>query len=93
MARTVHSRVIDAVPIEPLFCTGERGKIPGMAFAEGQQVRMKCGQGVGVVSKKLASLQDMYVVQLDGNHTPPKKLAHESDLELLLLRADERQLA
>jgi hypothetical protein len=34
----------------------------------------------------------MYVVELDGNHTPPKKLAHESDLELLL-RADERQMA
>jgi len=63
-----------------------------MAFAEGQQVRVKGGKASGVVARKLAYLQDMYVVELDGNHTPPKKLAHESDLELLL-RVDERQMA
>lgn len=63
-----------------------------MAFAEGQQVLMKRGQVSGVVARKLAHLQDMYVVQLDGDHKPPKKLAHESDLELLLL-ADKRQSA
>ncbi len=60
-----------------------------MAFAEGQQVLMKSGQVTGVVARKLAYLKDMYVVQLEGNHTPGKKLAHESDLELLL-RADQR---
>ena len=63
-----------------------------MAFTEGQQVRVKGGQGIGRVDRKLASFQDMYVILMDGNHTPPKKLAHESDLELLL-RADERQSA
>jgi hypothetical protein len=63
-----------------------------MAFVEGQQVRVKRGQARGVVARKLAYLQDMYVVQLDGNQTPPKKLAHESDLELVV-RADERQSA
>jgi len=92
MARADPTRGRDRVPIEPLFHFGKRGKIPSMAFAEGQQVRVKGGQASGVVARKLAYLQDMYVVQLDGNHTPPKKLAHESDLELLL-RADERQLA
>lgn len=61
-----------------------------MAFLMGQPVRFKCGQTSGVVAKKLASFQDMYVIDLDGNHTPPKKLAHESDLEL---RADERRTA
>jgi hypothetical protein len=60
-----------------------------MAFAEGQQVLMKRGQVTGVVARKLAHLQDMYVVQLEGDHTPAKKLAHESDLELLL-RVDQR---
>jgi hypothetical protein len=63
-----------------------------MAFAEGQQVLMKKGQVVGVVAKKLAHYKDMYVVQLNGNHLPPKKLAHESDLELVL-RPDERRMA
>ncbi len=60
-----------------------------MAFAEGQQVRVKQGQAVGVVDRKLAYLQDMYVVLLSGNQTPAKKLAHESDLEL----AEERHSA
>lgn len=68
------------------------GKNGRMAFAEGQQVRVKRGQVVGVVDRKLAYLQDMYVVLLDGNHTPARKLAHESDLELVL-RVDERQTA
>jgi hypothetical protein len=63
-----------------------------MAFTEGQKVRVKGGQASGVVARKLAYLQDMYVVQLDGNHLPPKKLAHESDLELVL-RGDDRQRA
>jgi hypothetical protein len=63
--------------------------MPCMAFAEGQQVLMKRGQVTGVVARKLAHLQDMYVVQLEGDHTPAKKLAHESDLELLL-RVDQR---
>jgi hypothetical protein len=63
-----------------------------MAFVEGQQVRVKGGQASGVVARKLAYLQDMYVVHLDGNHTPARKLAHESDLELLL-RTDERRSA
>jgi hypothetical protein len=63
-----------------------------MAFAEGQQVRVKGGQAVGTVARKLAYLQDMYVVHMEGNYTPAKKLAHESDLELLL-RVEERQSA
>ena len=92
MTRPVHSRVIGDVPIGPLFRFGKRGKMAGMGFAEGQQVRVKRGQAIGTVARKLAQLQDMYVVQLEGNHTPPKKLAHESDLELLMQGA-ERQSA
>lgn len=60
-----------------------------MAFAEGQQVLMKRGQVAGVVARKLAHLQDMYVVQLEGNHMPMKKLAHESELE----RVEQRRSA
>ncbi len=63
-----------------------------MAFAEGQRVRVKVGETSGIVARKLAFFQDMYVIELDGNRTPPMKLAHESDLELML-RADERQSA
>ncbi|HEY1501783.1 MAG TPA: hypothetical protein VGF88_19570 [Acidobacteriaceae bacterium] len=92
MAQTLHSGGIADVSIELLFGPGNQGKIRRMAFAEGQQVRVKGGQVSGVVARKLAYLQDMYVVHLDGNQTPSKKLAHESDLELLLL-ADERRSA
>jgi hypothetical protein len=73
-----------------LFVGPKQGKILAMAFAEGQRVRV--GESSGIVARKLAFFQDMYVVQLDGNHTPPKKLAHESDLELML-RVEERQSA
>lgn len=76
----------------PLFRDPIPGKMERMTFAVGQPVRVKFGQTSGVVARKLAAFQDMYVVQLDGNHTPPKKLAHESDLELLR-RVDERHSA
>ncbi len=62
-----------------------------MAFTEGQQVRVKRGELIGIVRRKLAHLQDMYVVEVNGNHTPGKKLAHESELEAL--QADERRSA
>lgn len=52
-----------------------------MAFAEGQQVRLKQGQHTGFIHRKLAHLADMYVVQLDTAPAPVKKLAHETDLE------------
>jgi hypothetical protein len=55
-----------------------------MAFAEGQQVLVKCGQQTGTIDRKLSYLADMYVVALHGQHTPKKKLAHESDLEPLI---------
>jgi hypothetical protein len=63
-----------------------------MAFAEGQQVRVKRGQGIGRIDRKLVHLQDMYVILMEGNPTPAKKLAHESELELLM-RGDARQSA
>lgn len=88
----LHAGGMEGVPIWPLFHFGNRCKMGRMAFTEGQQVRVKGGQASGVVARKLAYLQDMYVVQLDGNHLPPKKLAHESDLELVL-RGDDRQRA
>jgi hypothetical protein len=75
-----------------LFRCAKQGIIWRMAFTEGQKVRVKGGQASGVVARKLAYLQDMYVVHLDGNQIPAKKLAHESDLELLG-RADARMSA
>jgi hypothetical protein len=63
-----------------------------MAFAEGQRVVVKVGQTSGIVARKLAFYQDMYVIDLDGSPKPPRKLAHESDLELALL-ADDRKSA
>lgn len=57
--------------------------LPGMAFAEGQPVLLKHGLHTGTIHRKLAYLQDMYVVQLDGAQNPVKKLAHVSDLEPL----------
>lgn len=54
-----------------------------MAFAEGQQVRIKQGQQVGRIAKKLTYIDDMYVVVVDGKVAPEKKIAHGSDLELL----------
>ena len=90
--RRVHPRGMEFVPIEPLFRGAFQGNMRRMEFMVGQQVRVKLGQTSGVVTKKLAAFQDMYVIQLDGNHIPPKKLAHESDLELMRL-ADNRQSA
>lgn len=54
-----------------------------MAFAEGQQVRVKLGQHTGTIHRKLSYLDDMYVVLLHGKQLPNKKLAHETDLEPL----------
>jgi hypothetical protein len=62
-----------------------------MAFKEGERVRLKRGELIGIVSRKLAHLQDMYVIEVDG-HKPAKKLAHESELELLT-KPDERKSA
>lgn len=59
-----------------------------MAFAEGQQVRVKGGHR-GTIARKLAFFDDMYVVLLDGNQTPPRRLAHEADLEPVIC-AEER---
>lgn len=62
-----------------------------MAFAEGQQVRVKSGQFRGTISRKLAFFDDMYVVMLEGKQIPQRKLAHESELEALM--AEERLFA
>jgi len=63
-----------------------------MAFAEGQQVRVKQGQSQGTITRKLAFFDDLYVVLLDGTQSPQRKLAHESELELLT-DAEERMSA
>ena len=68
-----------------------------MAFAEGQQVRIKQGQALGTIARKLAFFEDMYVVNMPAGHTPARKLAHESELELLVgehqIRMPERPMA
>jgi hypothetical protein len=62
-----------------------------MAFQEGEKVRVKRGELIGIVSRKLAHLKDMYVIELDGNRKPAKKLAHESELEPV--KIEERRSA
>ena len=54
-----------------------------MAFAEGQQVRLKQGQQTARIAKKLSYMDDMYVVLIDGARAQQKRIAHASDMELL----------
>lgn len=80
------------LPVRVIVTATEKGQDSRMAFTEGERVRVKRGELIGIVARKLAHLQDMYVIEVDGNHKPTKKLAHESDLELLM-KTDERRSA
>jgi len=62
-----------------------------MTFKEGQLVRVKNQQLTGRVAKKLASIDDVYVIQLDPAPNPEEKLVRGADLELL--RADDQEIA
>jgi hypothetical protein len=61
-----------------------------MDFAEGQRVRIKDKQAVGTIEKKLASLDDVYVVLFDHASRREEKLVRGADLELL---AENQKLA
>jgi hypothetical protein len=54
-----------------------------MAFAIGQQVRIKDKQILGKIEKKLASLDDVYVVQCEESSRAGEKLVRGDDLELI----------
>jgi hypothetical protein len=54
-----------------------------MVFAVGQQVRIKDKKIVGKIEKKLASLDDVYVVLCDEISRAGEKLVRGDDLELL----------
>lgn len=54
-----------------------------MAFAIGQKVRIKDKKIVGKIEKKLASLDDVYVVLCEESSRAGEKLVRGDDLELL----------
>ncbi|MFP5227228.1 MAG: hypothetical protein ACLGXA_06325 [Acidobacteriota bacterium] len=53
-----------------------------MNFKQGQHVRIKGKQMVGLVEKKLTSLDDVYVVLL-GDKQEEEKLVRGADLEVI----------
>jgi hypothetical protein len=54
-----------------------------MAFVAGQQVRIKDKKIIGKIEKKLASLDDVYVVLCDESSRVGEKLVRGEDLELV----------
>lgn len=59
-----------------------------MVFAVGQQVRIKDKKILGKIEKKLASLDDVYVVQCDDRLRFGEKLVRGDDLEPVSDRAE-----
>ena len=54
-----------------------------MTFTQGQRVFIRGKQFVGVVEKKLASLNNVYAVRIDNISPIEEKLVRGEDLELL----------
>lgn len=54
-----------------------------MTFDVGQHVRIKNKQILGKIQKKLASLDDVYVVQCEENSFAGEKLVRGDDLEVV----------
>ncbi len=54
-----------------------------MTFNQGQRVRIRGKQFVGTVEKKLASLNNVYVVMLDNALQNQDKLVRGEDLEVI----------
>jgi hypothetical protein len=52
-----------------------------MTFNQGQRVRIKGGQSVGTVEKKLTSLDNVYVIKIDKPNE--EKLVRGEDLEVI----------
>jgi hypothetical protein len=54
-----------------------------MTFTQGQRVFIRGKQFVGVVEKKLVSLNNVYAVRIDNISPIEEKLVRGEDLELL----------
>jgi len=54
-----------------------------MTFNQGQRVRIRGKQFVGTIEKKLASLNNVYVVTLDNALQNQDKLVRGEDLEVV----------
>ena len=54
-----------------------------MNFKHGQRVRLRGKHTVGIVEKKLSSLDDVYVVLIEHVSSPEEKLVRGADLEAL----------
>lgn len=52
-----------------------------MTFSQGQRVRIRGKQFVGIVEKQLTSLQNVYIVMLENALTKEDKLVRGEDLE------------
>jgi hypothetical protein len=62
-----------------------------MTFAVGQHVRIKNKQIRGQIQRKLASLDDVYVVQCEESSIADEKLVRGDDLELISDRNDAKR--
>jgi len=54
-----------------------------MTFNQGQRVRIRGKQCLGIVEKKLKSLDDVYVIVIDDATLSEEKLVRGEDLEAL----------
>lgn len=62
-----------------------------MVFATGQRVRIKNKTIIGKVEKKLASFDDVYVIQCEEKTLAMERLVRGDDLELLSEGERQRQ--
>jgi len=53
-----------------------------MTFKQGQRVRIRGKKFVGTVEKKLASLDNVYVIVIDSTSPSEEKLVRGEDLEI-----------
>jgi len=53
-----------------------------MTFNQGQRVRIKGKKSVGTVEKKLASLDNVYVIVIENATPSEEKLVRGEDLEI-----------
>jgi len=61
-----------------------------MTFNQGQRVRIRGKQFVGVVEKKLISLHNVYAVVIDNISPSEEKLVRGEDLEVLADLEEQR---
>ena len=63
-----------------------------MTFNQGQRVRVRGKQSVGIVDRKLVSLDNVYVVKIDSTSPNEDNLVRGEDLEVLTDVALEERL-